>query len=72
MAENQSLAIRPYRDDDLAAVYDICVRTAAAGELRRFLAHEPVRARPVPGWERAVRWAKRRPTAPDAPCFSAP
>jgi ribosomal protein S18 acetylase RimI-like enzyme len=31
MAENQSLAIRPYRDDDLAAVYDICVRTADAG-----------------------------------------
>jgi GNAT superfamily N-acetyltransferase len=31
MAENQSLAIRPYRVDDLAAVYDICVRTADAG-----------------------------------------
>jgi GNAT superfamily N-acetyltransferase len=31
MAENQTHAIRPYRDDDLAAVYGICVRTADAG-----------------------------------------
>ncbi len=27
-----SAVIRPYRDSDLAAVYDICVRTADAGE----------------------------------------
>jgi hypothetical protein len=34
---------------------------ALADDLRRFLAGEPVRAKPTPAWERAAKWAKRRP-----------
>jgi hypothetical protein len=36
---------------------------ALAADLRRYLAGEPVRARPVRGWERVWKWAKRRPAA---------
>jgi serine/threonine protein kinase/tetratricopeptide (TPR) repeat protein len=40
-------------------------RFATAGELaddlRRFIDGHPVLARPTPGWERAWKWAKRRP-----------
>jgi hypothetical protein len=34
-----------------------------ADDLQRFLAGEPVRARPTSTWERAVKWARRRPAA---------
>ena len=35
--------------------------TALAEDLRRFHAGEPIIARPVPFWERGIKWARRRP-----------
>jgi tetratricopeptide (TPR) repeat protein len=37
-----------------------------AEDLRRFLAGEPIRARPAAWWERGVKWAVRRPAAATA------
>jgi eukaryotic-like serine/threonine-protein kinase len=34
---------------------------ALAEDLRRFLTNEPIVARPITPWERAMKWAKRRP-----------
>jgi eukaryotic-like serine/threonine-protein kinase len=34
-----------------------------ADDLARFLAGEPIRARPISAWQRGVKWAKRRPSA---------
>jgi tetratricopeptide (TPR) repeat protein len=36
---------------------------ALAEDLRRFLAAEPIRARPAGWWERTAKWARRRPAA---------
>jgi WD40 repeat protein len=34
---------------------------ALADDLRRFVTGQPIQARPIRGWERAVKWARRRP-----------
>ncbi|HEV3256485.1 MAG TPA: protein kinase [Gemmataceae bacterium] len=34
---------------------------ALADELQRFLAGEPIRARPIAAWRQAVKWARRKP-----------
>jgi serine/threonine-protein kinase len=34
-----------------------------AEDLRRFLAKEPIQARPTPLWERVAKWGRRRPAA---------
>jgi hypothetical protein len=46
---------------------------ALADDLRRFVEGEPIRARPVSGWEWVLKWARRRPAVAGllAVCFVA-
>jgi hypothetical protein len=63
---------RPGLPRDLETICLVCLEKvpaeryatadALADDLRRYLAHEPIRARPAPAWERARKWARRRPT----------
>jgi WD40 repeat protein len=65
--------LRPRLPRDLETICLRCLqkepgkRFTSAGELgqdlRRLLAGEPIRARPVGTWERLVKWARRRPAA---------
>ncbi|MEO1498016.1 MAG: serine/threonine-protein kinase [Planctomycetota bacterium] len=65
--------LAPHTPADLATVCLKCMeRTpgrryptagAVADELRRWLAHEPIVARPLSPWGRAARWARRRPAS---------
>jgi serine/threonine protein kinase len=65
--------LRPELPRDLEAICLKCLqkepgqRYASAemlgNDLQRFLAGEPVRARPIPFWTRTMKWAGRRPFA---------
>src|SRR6185503_12788347 len=64
-------AVNPEAHPDLATICLKCLEKepqrrygsaeALAQDLERWLEHKPILARPVPDWERALLWARRRP-----------
>ena len=73
--------LRPRLPRDLETICLKCLEKQSAGryrtaqqlvdDLKRCLAGESIHARPTPGWERALKWARRRPALAALACVSA-